>query len=246
MRKRLCPDGTRLNKLQEYSDKFFLRTIWPKKYEEFDLDKVLSRDAVFQRWMEEDSSRILLLHGLSNIRRNYHWLSAAALTLVKTLEEEAKTSGAAPLYAFLHPDLWLPDNLYVPQASLVSSLIWQYLGHFPEVSEDFAFHEYLETMIERTEWRTDDACELQYHVLQQLLERRTKSYLILDRLDSCDCPVYIALGYLLKLIGECQKSVVKILVVVDTKPFEIGKIVSPYKSKLTVMRRDQGRRSKSV
>lgn len=215
--------------------------MWCKKYEDFDFETVLAGDPVFQGWIKGQESQILLLHGESHMRHAYHWLSAAALGMVSSLVEKAEAPESKPLSAFLHPDPWLPNGARVPQGALISSLISQILEHCPTIAEDFAFFQYLEARIQSSEWFDDTTCENQYDVLGQLLEHRKECYVILDRLDCCDCPLAIVLQNFLKFIGECQNVIVKIFIVVKDEP-EMRDIVSPLKSKLRVIRKDQGKR----
>lgn len=231
--------------MQEYRETFFLQEFWPNKYEKFDFNRMISRDPVYKTWRDQESSQMLVLHGTSHMD-GYNWLSAAALALIETLKQEAKGPADEPLFAFLHPQPWLPDDVHVPHAHVISSLIEQYLGHHPEVAEDFAFLESLEEQVESQEWLTDATCELQYGVLKQLLQRRKKSFIILDRLDSCECPPAMTLKYFLKLIGECEGVIVKIFVVAPSDKSGVEDVVSPYKkSKLRVIQRDQRKTKRS-
>lgn len=237
---KLVPYDSRLDCYNEWSPGYLNSLAWPKKYEKFDFS-MISASAEFINWREARQSELLLLHGHSHLNSGYHWLSAASFHLLDMLKQESGKTGHAPLFAFLHPDPWLSDFAHVPQQEVISLLIWQLLEQFPEISENTSLFEMNEARMQREEWLEDD-CSEQYHVLAQRLSQRSETYIILDRLDSCDCPVDTFVQKLLGIVGSCA-TVVKIFVVVGGS-FDVKSVVSSQKSRLTVLSRDQQRRKK--
>jgi hypothetical protein len=149
--------------------------------------------------------------------------------------------GHAPLFAFLHPDPWLTDFAHVPQQTVVSLLIWQLLEQFPEISENTSLFETIQVKMQQEEWLEDDCAE-QYDVLVRLLSQRPETYIIIDRLDSCICPVDTFVQKLLHIVGECT-TIIKIFALVGGD-FDLKNVVSTQKSRLRVLSRDQQRRKK--
>lgn len=209
---------------------------WPKQWETFDYSVVLE-NPVYQEWYKAESSRVLLLQGRNKLRSGYHWLSAAPLQYIQKGHEDMK-----PLYAFLHPDPYLTEDVHVPQPTVISLLIWQFLERFPGLSEDTPFFEDVQSRIESREWADED-CSEQYQLLAELLSRRPQTYIVIDRLDSCTCPVDTFVQNLLSLCGKVT-GVVKILAVVGGKRFRREDIVSKEKARLQIIERDQQRRKK--
>lgn len=165
----------------------------------------VSASPEFINWREDSRSEVLLLHGRSHLNSGYHWLSAASLHLLEMVQQESRKTGHALLFAFLHPDPWLSDFAHVPQQEVMSLLIWQLLEKFPEVSENTSLFEMIQAKMQQEEWLEED-CTEQYDVLTQLLSQRPETYIILDRLDSCDCPVDTFVQKLLDIVGNLRVS----------------------------------------
>jgi len=238
LKPKLKPYHVRLDCYKDYAAIYLNPQLWPKKYEKFNFEKINKHDN-FKAWRESKSSHMLLLCGRSHMNCGYHWLSAAALYLLQILDQNENATGHRPLFIFLHPEPWLPDNIHVPQTTAMSLLIWQFLEQFPEISEDTNFFESLEEKIEREEWLAVD-CSEQYDVLKDLLSRRAETNIIIDRLDSCACPVDIFVQNLLVLLSQCS-SMVRIFAVLSG-PFEVDDLVSSHKRRLSVITMDQQRR----
>jgi hypothetical protein len=158
---------------------------------------------------------------------------------VQDLNKTSKGSGTSPLFALLHPDPWLPEFVHVRQQTLISLLIWQALEGSPEISENTGFFEKLQLRLQRQEWLDDD-CTEQYDALTKLIsEKKGETYIILDRLDSCDCPLSVSIPNFLRVLGEAS-SVVKIFTVISGK-FDPKDIVSPEMSRLRTLCKNQQR-----
>jgi hypothetical protein len=170
---------------------------WPKQWEMFDFSMVLD-DPIHREWREAQSSQVLLLQGRNHLRSGYHWLSAVPLKYIQSYEQEG---GNKHLFAFLHPDPYLTADLHVPQPTITSLLIWQFLEQFPEVSEDSSFFEDVQTRIDWHDWADEDCFE-QYRLFADLFSRRPVAQVIIDRLDSCTYPDDTFVQNLLSLCGK--------------------------------------------
>jgi len=202
---------------------------------------MVSSHPEYIEWRKASQSELLLLYGRSHLNSGYHWLSAASLDLLNVLKQESGESGHVPLFAFLHPDPWLPGFEHVPQQEVISLLIWQLLEQFPEILENTSLFETIQAKMQREEWQEDD-CDEQYDVLVRLLSQRSETYIILDRLDSCICPVDTFVKNLLRIVSDCA-TIVKVFVLVG-RDFDLNSVISSHKSRLRVLLRDQQRAKK--
>jgi hypothetical protein len=237
LRTKLKPYDARFDDWKAYADKFLHPMSWPKQWEVFDFS-VVADHPNYQEWCNEQSSQVLLLQGRNRLRSGYHWLSAAPLKYIQSHEQE----GGRPLFVFLHPDPYLTEDVHVPQPTIISLLIWQFLERFPEVSEDTSFFEDVQSRIDGNEWVEED-CSEQYQLLADLLSRRPVTHVIIDRLDSCTCPVDTFVQNLLSLCAKVT-GVVKFMVVVGGKTMGAEDIVSKEKARLRIIERDQQKRKK--
>jgi hypothetical protein len=234
LRAKLKVYDARFDDVTAYADKLLHPMSWPKQWEIFDYS-VVSGHAVYQQWCEEQSSLVLLLQGRNKLRSGYHWLSAAPLQYIQIEDTN-------PLFALLHPDPYLTADVHVPQPTVISLLIWQLLERFPDMSEDTGFFEDMQSRIEGNEWADED-CHEQYRLFGDLLSRRPVTHVVIDRLDSCTCPVEIFVQNLLNLCGEVT-GVVKFMVVLGGQTLKPENIVSKESARLRIIERDQQRRKK--
>jgi hypothetical protein len=160
-------------------------------------------------WVEADSSGLLLLKGRTlNDRSGFSWLSPAALRFLSFAENDKNfctTHCLAETSAWSNPDSQ-------PSAHLViSKIIWQLLNKKPDLVQDPRRLRDIRDRIKHNNWNQPCPKSL-IDLLIELLSEFPRTYIILDRIDRCDCYSVNFLDELLRIIRECR-TVLKIFVV---------------------------------
>jgi hypothetical protein len=160
-------------------------------------------------WQNSSTSCLLLLKGKTqNNQTGFSFLSPAALAVLKQVENNKDFNTT---YCFVETSAWLKPGR-VPYAYLViSKIIWQLLKQNPDLIQDPGRLRNIRNRIQHADWKK--TCpKIPCDVLIELLSEIPKTYIILDRIDRCDCFSVNFLEQLFRVIRECQ-TVVKIFVV---------------------------------
>lgn len=187
-----------------------------KKYEQFNL-QALQEKAEFQGWHTSEDSGLFLLYGITmNARSGFSWLSSAALDFVQalrdgTLKNDRKTM---ILCALAHDTAWSIPQAKTESHMIMSQVILSALEQKPSYIMDAKKLSRLKTSIKDPEYKKA-VPRLPCQVLSEIIEHDPGivTYVVLDRIDACNCSTSTFLERLLEVVLNC-KSTVKVFAVV--------------------------------
>jgi hypothetical protein len=190
----------------------------PKHYQSFNFDLLLSHPS-YIRWKETNQSSVLILRGKTIAQRDGHsWLSRSILWLSKELKD------CGPLTYFVQTDPWRHS---APPAHLVlTNIIWQLLKSKPKVLTEPGVKIDIEQEMQHTRWKAkkpQSPCE----ILTKLLGFSPTTYIIIDRLDRCNCSFDTLLPILLNMVKDAT-AVIKMFIVADDDGSNLDQHVDSY------------------
>ena len=221
-----------------------------KKYEHFDL-QALQKRGEFQAWHTSKNSGVFLLYGTTlNARSGFSWLSSAALDFVQalrdgTLETQGKTM---ILCAVAHDTAWSMPQAKTESHMIFSQLILSALEQQASFVLDATKYSRLKTSIEDPGYR-DAVPLLPCQILSEIIEHDPAlvTYVVLDRIDACNCSISTFVERLLEVVLKC-KSTVKVLTVVGgLRDFDVRDVTATgKKERFHAVRLDQKVKKKSA
>lgn len=184
--------------------------------------QILSKDQEFLKWLNRDSSTLLVISGYSwegFSNKTLSWLSSAAVLNVRKLQEQEKLVASV----FCQDTPTMVDNNRVSLAHMFGDLILQIVHMCPEYIRLHGGK--LDTKIRGDKWNSGDEgialesmCGIITEVLAELGSENTV-YLVIDRIDQCfhqpesrTVEVPLVLFHLLQVVKSATCKV-KILVI---------------------------------
>ena len=187
-----------------------------KKYEQFNLQGLQEKEE-FQAWHTSETSGLFLLYGTTmNARSGFSWLSSAALDFVQALRDETLKNNRKTtiLCAVAHDTAWSLPHTKTESHMIISQIILSALEQQSSYLLDATKLSRLKTSIEDADYK-DAVPRLPCQLLSEVIEHDPSvvTYVILDRIDACNCSTPTFLERLLEVVLKC-KSTVKVFAVV--------------------------------
>ena len=174
-----------------------------RKYCQFRFGMLADRER-FKAWRDCDQSALLILdgHTLKAGRDNSDkfWASTAVFDLLKILDKP----GNLVIYYFIEPEESMVYD--IPTHKIFSHLIWQILMHAPHLTRDSACMTEIKELAGGKDWQTrqpKQPCDM----IRKLLAHIPSTFILLDRIDRCDCSPTAVIDSLLGLVRDCQNRV---------------------------------------
>lgn len=187
-----------------------------KKYEQFNLQALQEKDE-FQAWYTSEVSGLFLLYGTTlNARSGFSWLSSAALDFVQALRDGTlKThDNKMVLCAVAHDTAWSTPQVKTESNVIISQIVLSALEQQTSYISDATKFSRLKASIEDPDYK-HAVPRLPCRVLSEIIEcdPALVTYVVLDRIDACNCGTSTFLETLLEVVLKC-KSTVKVFAVV--------------------------------
>ena len=214
-----------------------------KKYEHFDLQDLQKRNE-FQAWHTSEGSGLLLLYGTTlNARSGFSWLSSAAMDFVQALRDGTlETRGKKMiLCAVAHDTAWSMPKTKTESHMIFSQIILSALEQQASFVLDPTKYSQLKTSIEDPEYR-HAVPRLPCQILSKIIEHDPDlvAYVVLDRIDACNCSTSTFVERLLEVVLECKSTVKVFAVVGGLRDFDVRDITATdKKERLHAIRLDQ-------
>jgi hypothetical protein len=179
-----------------------------KKYTQFDFSK-LSNNPDYLSWKTSTHSGLFLLKGKTlNTRTGFSWLSPAALDVLSLVQTETEW---ITTYCLAGTSGWMEEDSRAQASLIISRIIWQLLEKKPDFIGDPDRLRSVQDRIQSENW-TQTCPTLPCDLLIEFLAEFPKTYIIVDRIDRCQCYPVNFIDQLFRVVKESQK-VVKIFVV---------------------------------
>ena len=188
---------------------------WSERYIQMTAG-ILDSNPEYRKWRECSTSCLLVLGGLTESegqasQSTCSWLSPASSHIVQNLVTDKKT------FAFFscHPDT---RSRHTSSRLMVSSLLSQLLARQPSILRNRAKE--FKSVVRSEKWdakEQDEALDCQFGLLARALKELPEQgelFVVLDRLDMCECPKHNILTALQRLIGT-SPSLLKVAVFMD-------------------------------
>ena len=223
---------------------------WSERYVQM-TPSLLNSSSEYQNWKACSSPCLLVIGGLTESegqasQSTYSWLSPASSHIVDQLGAEGKRAA----YFSCHPDMHLR---HVSSHLIVSSLLRQLLTWHSNILRNRVKE--FSSIVHSKEWDAEDqneALECQFKLLERVakeLPAQEETFIILDRIDLCDCASHNLVAALQHLIRNSH-SLLKVAVAMErvwnsNDWYECRDVVKSNNICYTLARMnwDQGRRS---
>lgn len=187
-----------------------------KKYEQFNLQALEEKDE-FRAWHTSEVSGLFLLYGTTlNARSGFSWLSSAALDFVQALRDGTLKSHdkTMVLCAVAHDTAWSIPEVKTESHMIISQIVLSALEQQTSYISDATKFSRLKASIEDPEYK-HAVPRLPCQLLSEIIEcdPALVTYVVLDRVDACNCGTSTFLETLLEVVLKC-KSTVKVFAVV--------------------------------
>lgn len=207
------------HEVEEYRQSLWNPAGSPKHYEKFKFETI-SLNPRFSRWMESNQSSLLLAMGETrNLRTDFSWLSPSAFELMDMLKNSSRNVASC----FIQTSTWMEQKR--ESHLILTSIIWQLIESKSSAVADPLFRKDIKKAMEHPDWRQKDP-KLPCQLLMKFLEIFPITYIILDRVDFCNCDLVVSLDRLLNLVRSSMATV-KIFVVIDGKELNLASIDDP-------------------
>ena len=219
-----------------------------KKYEQFNFEDLQKKD-VFQSWLKSKSSSLFLIHGLTlNSRTGFSWLSPAALDVVDWLNTQtSKDPKKVVIYGLAHTSAWTAPSAKPAAHMMISRLMLGLLDQYPSYLLDPTNLSGLRNRIQSPEYRASNP-RVSCKTLSDVMGRCStcELYVVLDRIDACDCTAVAFIERLLELVLDCESTVKLFVVAGGLGNFEVGDITEVKEGeRFRILRMDQSIRKKA-
>ncbi len=187
-----------------------------KKYEQINLQALQEKDE-FQAWHTSEASGLFLLYGTTlNARSGFSWLSAAALEFVQALKDGTLKihNRTMVLCAVAHDTAWSIPQVKTESHMIMSQIVLSALEQQTSYILDTTNFLRLKASIENPDYK-HAVPRLPCQLLSEIIEcdPALVTYVVLDRIDACNCSTSTFLETLLEVVLKC-KSTVKVFAVV--------------------------------
>ena len=188
---------------------------WSGRYTQMTMG-LLESTPDYQRWRDCPSPCLLILGGLTESEgqaslSTFSWLSPATSHIARKLAAEDKTIA----FFSCHPNT---TSKHVTSRVIVSSLLFQLLAWQPSMFRH-RMKEF-DAIVRSGKWNSEDhyeALECQFGLLERVAKELPASeeiFVILDRIDVCECSAHNILAALQRLISSSH-SMMRVAVFMD-------------------------------
>ena len=187
-----------------------------KKYEQLDLEALRKKNE-FQAWHTSAVSSLFLLYGTTlNARSGFSWLSPAALDFVQALRDGTfkAQDNSMILCVMAHDTAWHTSQATIESHMIISKVILSALEQQTSFVMDGTRFSRLKDLIDHPNYK-DAVPRLPCQILSEIIEYDPTlvTYVVLDRIDACNCNTSTFLERLLEVVSE-SKATVKVFAVV--------------------------------
>ena len=223
-------------------------SIASKKYKQFSFEDLRKSEA-FRSWFNSETSSLFLIHGLTlNSRTGYSWLSLAALDVFDWINDKvSKAPEKAVIYGLAHTSAWTAPGAKPAAHMMISRLLMEVLEKDPSYLHDPTSLAELRDHIKSLNYKASNPhlpCKLLSDVVGQCSS--CDFYIVLDRIDACDCTAVTFIERLLEIVSDCRSTVKLFVVAGGLGNFDVGDITTVKEAeKFRVLRMDQSIRKTS-
>ena len=228
--------------LAQYRRALLDPSVASKKYKKFSFED-LRKSEVFQSWAKYEESSLFLIHGLTlNPRTGYSWLSPAALDVFDWInDKDSEAPKKAVIYGLAHASAWTAPSSNPAAHMIISLLIMEMFDKCPSYVSDPTKLVDLRDRIKSLDYKASNPhlpCKLLSDVIGECSS--CGLYIVLDRIDACDCSAVAFIERLLDLVLDCKSTVKLFVVAGGLGNFDVEDITTVKEGeKLRVLRMDQ-------